>query len=237
MEKVQSCELDDSIVVYQYIKLEYLIKNLASHQIVFNRISKWEDVYENYAFKELFQLKDGTPIHADDKMRNRLYGQCLTAAGESDAMWRIYSHLKTSVNDSAVRVSTTIGKIRTALKDQNYDIRPIIYLPQVEIEKFTPLRVQDLESFFRNSSFYKRIEFIHEQEIRVVIENESHTDDLLPIHDISLGFYDEYVLDPRLTGEQEATIKEMLELEEVSPDKIRKSELYKFNVKTIKISD
>ena len=157
-----------------------------------------------------------------------------TDAQETDAMWRIYSHPEKSLNDSAARVATTIGKIKMVLKEQNYVINRVNYLPQSNIEHISSLTVGELQQFFRDSSFCKRIEFQHEQEARIVVENESVKDDLLSIQ-IPTDFFDEYLLDPRLTSEQEAEIRSILEAEKVPSKKIKKSELYKFNIQTIQI--
>ena len=231
---VQLCQLEDSLVVHNFIPLKYLLGILKDSSIKFKRISLWEDVYENYAFKEKYQLNDGTIVSVADKMQNRLYGQCWTDADESDAMWRIYSHFERNNENLAVRVSTTIGKMKEALKEQNYDIRRVIYKKQSQIEQFPPLYVYGLEKFFRDSSFVKRNEFNHEKEIRVVIENDTEKVNLLPIQ-VPFDFFDKYMLDPRLTDEQEGSIKNSLTSRGALSEKIHKSKLYEFNVKTIQI--
>lgn len=231
---VQLCQFDDSLVVYNFIPLKYLLGALKDNTIKFKRISLWEDVYENYAFKEKYRLNDGTIILVANEMQSRLYGQCWTDADESDAMWRIYSHFGGDYDNLAVRVSTTIGKMKDALKALNYDIRRVLYEDQSKIEQFPPLYVGGLEQFFRDSSFVKRVEFKHEQEIRIVIENEREKADLLSIH-IPIDFFDDYMLDPRLTDEQEDSIRSSLVSRGALSEKIHKSDLYKFNVKTIQI--
>ena len=236
MQKIQFCNIADSLVVYNFIPFKHLISVCRSGRIAFKRISDWEDVYENYAFKEKYQLKGGITVTTAEAMQNRLYGQCWTDANETDAMWRIYSHIDGSLEDSAVRTKTTIGKIRSVLSRHNYDIRHVEYLPQTQIETFPTLHVCDLEQFFRDSSFKKRIEFSHEQEVRVVIEDESINENLLKVL-IPSNFFDEYVLDPRLSNKQEELIRKQLLSVGISNRSVRKSDLYKFNVQTIQIQD
>lgn len=231
---VQNCDFDDTKVIYKYIPFKYIKKTLKTGKFIFNLISSWEDVYENFAFKECYRMNDGTLLTTSDDMQKRLYGQCWTDADESDAMWRIYSHFGRDYDNLAVRVSTTIGKMKDALKALNYDIRRVLYEDQFKIEQFPPLYVGDLEQFFRDSSFVKRVEFKHEQEIRIVIENEREKADLLSIH-IPIDFFDEYMLDPRLSNKQEDKIRKSLVSRGALSEKIHKSDLYEFNVKTIQI--
>lgn len=233
---VQNCDFDDTKVIYKYIPFKYLKQTLINGQLIFNLISSWEDVYENFAFKESYRLKDGLPLTTSKEMQSRLYGQCWTDIYETDAMWRIYSHFGRDNDNIAIRVSTTIGKMKEALKEQYYDIRSIKYESQSHIEQFPPLFVGDLEQFLKDSSFVKRKEFEHEKEIRVVIENDIVKTNLLSVK-IPIDFFDEYMLDPRLTYEQEESIRNSLVSRGALSEKIHKSELYKFNVKTIQILD
>lgn len=233
-ELMQKCNLVDTMLIYKYIPLKYVVDTLKSGEFIFKKISEWEDVYENYAYKETYQLTDGTNVDTASNMQSRLYGQCWTDSGETDAMWRIYSHPEISLKDSALRVSVTIAKLKDVLKGHNYDIRKVTYSSQVEIEQFLPLHVSELEQFFRNSSFIKREEFSHEKEIRIVVEKESINKDYLRLP-IPADFFEEIVLDPRLNEEQVEIVSKMLK--NVTTTKIHQSTLYRFNKQTIKILD
>ena len=86
------------LVMYKYIRLEYVLKMLETRALRLDNIKKWEDVYENFVDKEDINLLNSS---REKMMPTVYYGQSWTTREESDAMWRIYSNA-----GSAVRVKT-----------------------------------------------------------------------------------------------------------------------------------
>lgn len=106
LRNVTTADLDKSI--YRIIKLDHLEIMLRDSTIAFAKTSSWEDVYENFFFKEKFYL-------AGDRVKmehfaDHIFGQCWSTFRDSDAMWRIYSQDKKSV-----RIKTTISKLFDAV--------------------------------------------------------------------------------------------------------------------------
>ena len=78
------------LVMYKYIKLDYVLNMLETGKFRFDNIKKWEDVYENFVDKEDVNLLNSTKD--GNMLGSTLFGQSWTTQEESDAMWRIYSN-------------------------------------------------------------------------------------------------------------------------------------------------
>lgn len=86
-----------NLVMYKYIRLDYVLNMLDTKKLRFDNIKKWEDVFENFVDKEEIILLNSER----EEMHSRVYyGQSWTAQEESDAMWRIYRPKKHSDRDT-----------------------------------------------------------------------------------------------------------------------------------------
>ena len=76
--------------IYKYLPLRY-IPFLLQGKLIVGKVKEWEDVYENFLFKQEFTTPTGDiTITAQNLIENN-FGQSWTDADETDAMWRIYS--------------------------------------------------------------------------------------------------------------------------------------------------
>ncbi len=231
--------------IYKYIPLKYLIILLESKQLLFKKVSSWEDSYENLFLKQTFVNEDGDVVRKEliDLCFSGLYGQCWTDKKSSDAMWRIYSQLpqETScvwdLGNTAIRIETDSEKltkeIRKKLDGCGVELDGVSYKTEYEIKEWLnslpTITRQNMTEFILESIFIKRIDFQHESEIRIIIHRPSEMDTgksciHIPVNPIEM--INEFVLDPRLTDSQCEMI--MIELTKygVEDQKIRKSRLY-----------
>jgi len=187
------------------------------------------------------------------------FGQCWSVKEDTDAMWRIYSPDKKSV-----QIKTTFEKIMkvmdktrgmTIIKNNKilYTFVPyfgrVIYKPQVEIEKLikdaSGLNPFEYYKQCGDSLFVKRQEFEHENEIRFVIIKSNFNaaiDDIGKLEDAifmdvePMDFIDEIKIDPRADDDLYIEIKQSID--SVFPGlSIIKSHLYAFNSNTIELTN
>lgn len=226
--------------IYKFIPYKYL-KTLIQGELYINKVSAWEDVYENFLFKESFELEDRTSIDAK-ALTSGIFGQSWTSEDETDAMWRIYSDVKSEdIGDCAVRVKTTARKLFDAIYT-NDKCMATTYIGKVDYKQ--PNGVDDwirnlyltagtLNRSFVDSLFIKRMVFSHENEVRIIINFDSEAEECKRDH-ISFSinseiFIDEYLIDPRLAPKREACcIKADLLRNGINSNKIKISDLYVF---------
>lgn len=107
--------------VYKYIKLKHLIPLVENKKLRIDKVSEWDDPYENFFLKSYFytyaSFYERIVQVSTDEIRNRTYGQSWTMIEESDAMWRIYSN-KDDIENIAVKV-----KIKVTIYDITLNIR------------------------------------------------------------------------------------------------------------------
>lgn len=139
--------------------------------------------------------------------KDSVYGQCWTFHSETDAMWRIYSPDK-----QGAKIKTTPRKMLEALKENNdgtWELR--CFIGQVEYlnEPHLLERLSHINPFDTNGSgiakslLYKREEFSHEKEVRIIYsapDNES-TSDIYTFKIDPCGLFEEIIFDPRMDVE------------------------------------
>lgn len=240
--------LDLTTPIYKFFPLKYMPQLLRGRLYV-GKVASWEDVYENFLFKQNFALADGTRVTAENLIKCN-FGQCWTKADETDAMWRIYSNIPDrltysgnydDLNNVAVRIKTTARKLYDAVytDDQcmaSTYIGNVEYFPQTGFDKWISgldLSAGNLSRNMVQSLFMKRTEFVHEQEVRIIISYPSD-DTRIDSPGITFNidpatFIDEFLIDPRLIDTDMARIIEE-KLVEAGADsgKIKTSQLYKF---------
>lgn len=100
-----------------------------------------------------------------------VYGQSWSSISESDAMWRIYSY-----NKHSIQIKTTDTRLRNVLSeidDINYDIKSIKYdvKPQDDLLHMQVKQLKDSLSIYE-PFLHKRKAFRHEAEKRVLIDDK-----------------------------------------------------------------
>lgn len=238
-EQIQFCNTS----IYQILPVKYLIKILLNERLRFNNILKsWEDPYELFFLKQDISIEGTSIASLISKQRQNLYGQCWSLNKDSDAMWRIYSFDK-----EGVRIKTSLIKMIQVLNQTRGMGFVCAYFGKVEykdkksILEWMNQRLQggsgELFKSFTDSLFIKRIEFMHENEVRFIISNsndesnESYDniyDDHIDMKVDPFNFIDEIALDPRLNEEDFEERKYLLsKIAKSIP--IHKSDLYSFS--------
>lgn len=234
--------------VYKYIPLKYLILLVENKELRIDKVSKWEDPYENFFLKSNFYTyasfyKQNIQVHTDDII-NRTYGQSWTMREESDAMWRIYSN-KGDIENIAIRVKIKIDNLFNIVYTSDEcmattSIGPVNYKTDDEITHWMQ-GLNNIDSEFPNfaeqSLFIKRMPFAHEEEVRIIISKDTQTpaEEFLSYDIPDLNVIEDFILDPRLNEEDEEQITQKLEDIGVDRHKIKKSSLYEFTPVDLKI--
>ncbi len=230
------------LVMYKYIKLDYVLNMLETGKFRFDNIKKWEDVYENFVDKEDVNLLNSTKD--GNMLGSTLFGQSWTTQEESDAMWRIYSN-----TGYVVRVMTVYPLLFHVLVDWMTDhkdtpttitIDHVYYADENEINEWllsnSPMNLWAFIELQEEGIFIKRREFEHEKEVRALLRSS--------INDkreyIELNFdphkvFREIVIDPRVSEDEFIRQRDCLVNRGFDMSKIRKSTLYDFKKVTLDI--
>ncbi len=232
LRNIPIADLDKSI--YRIISVDHLEMMLKNHTLALAKTSSWEDVYENFFFKEKFFL-NGDRVGMEH-FADHIFGQCWSTFKDSDAMWRIYSHEKQSV-----RIKTTIRKLfdsvyledacmaSTYIGAVNYKTHKAL---NEWIESINPVNTSDLTKIMIESLFLKRNNFSHEQEIRVIYQPDEHSPDCaqkLKIYPIDLiDFLDEITFDPQVDNAFMHDKMSMISGYAYPMNRVNKSSLYDF---------
>lgn len=204
--------VDFDTPIYRVYQRDRLLQALTLNRNTLVRPSLWDDPFENLVFRSGARLLDGTfvPLEA---IRQQFYGQCWTLnQEETDALWRIYSPDK-----DGVRVTTTLRKLFDGFYNPYHDfamisfyIGKILYDSEQNIKEFLE-NPDNLEMIFDtsgagavNTLLIKRIEFLHENEIRIIYRGHEQFDDLtkdIYQYDIDMNvLFEEFLIDPRMTS-------------------------------------
>lgn len=162
--------------IYRIMPIHRFFQLLEEKKLTLVRPIKWDDPFENALLNSTIETIDGeTGVFA---AKDSVYGQCWTFHSETDAMWRIYSH-----NKDGVRVSTTPRKLLTALQTAeptHHNLKCFIgkvsYLPENNLlEKLMSINLLNTNgSGIAESLLYKRAEFEHENEVRLIYSGDDN---------------------------------------------------------------
>lgn len=157
--------------IYRIFSLERFFQVLHKKQLTLVKPYLWDDPFENVLLKSEFKTASNETVVFE--AHDSVYGQCWTRHAESDAMWRIYSPHK-----SGVRLQTTPRKLLTTLQANIHEhpelcgfIGKVTYATNEnhlkELLQKINLTTTD-GTGIAQSLLYKRKEFEHEQEIRLI---------------------------------------------------------------------
>lgn len=193
--------LDPETYVYRIIGIERLFQLFETKENVLVAPSKWDDPFENFILSGLIAIASGEKGRFGFK--DHVFGQCWTTNRESDAMWRIYSPEKNGVRVRA-RVKKLIQGLRAAevsFADISCFVGKVIYLPQ---DKLKDIQINVLDSSGKGIAqtlLYKRIEFSHEKEVRLIYYMPKPPSNIPKIFSYSFDpntVLDEITFDPRI---------------------------------------
>lgn len=249
--------LDGSRDVYKYIPLKYLKILIKDSKLRIDKVTTWEDPYENFLLKNDFytdtELYGEVPVSTEEILE-RTYGQSWTICKESDAMWRIYSKYtqKAKTNASpysyldevAVRVKIKVDNLFDIVYTDDEcmattSIGGVEYLSDDEINGF--LNKMEQNNINWNSDtidclYMKRLPFTHEEEVRIIIshDTEQQKEEYLSYTINDMSVFEEFTLDPRLEDDEVTFITNELVQLGVDKGKVAKSPLYDFTPRRIK---
>lgn len=230
-------QIDLEQKIYKYFPLKFIKQIISSQKMRLYNVNTWEDVYENFLMKEKWFF-NGIEMN-NSKIQHNIYGQSWTTLRESDAMWRIYSKIPKpicNIEETAVRIKTTPSKIILSQKPVIGFLRiyNIVYMSEQMINdwitKNSPMNVIAYGELLNNSLYIKRLEFEHEQEIRVTFQ-PFETKTSIDYYELTIEpdtFFEEFTIDPRLSKEKYSQIKNELLSLGIDEKLINQSDLYYF---------
>ncbi|EII3115733.1 DUF2971 domain-containing protein [Vibrio parahaemolyticus] len=216
--------------LYRVFSFERLLQFIETKQLVLVQPSMWEDPFENFFLSAIFTDSEGSEFSLNKQ--NTVFGQCWSLTRESDAMWRIYSQ-----DQRGVKVRTTAGKLFNCIRKASNGLGSVYlgkvnYLPMTELNKLC--ENHDFVSMSGKSDigaastlFYKRREFKHENEVRIVFSNKTNgreSSKLLRFDVEPLELIDQIVFDPRINDDLYKVYS--AHLEKIGFNNIKKSALY-----------
>lgn len=185
--------------------IQRVLQALEEARLILVKPKKWDDPFENALLASAFKTADGETLTFSAK--DSVYGQCWTLHRETDAMWRIYS-----ANKDGVRIASTPRKLLTALEKSSTRypkvscfIGRVTYLSKADLLKklgdINLLRTDG--SGIAESLLYKRREFAHEREIRLIYSGEDGKclSDIYPFAISPNDVFEKLTFDPRMDPE------------------------------------
>ncbi|WP_197339873.1 DUF2971 domain-containing protein [Ralstonia solanacearum] len=187
--------------IYRIFPISRFIQVLTTKTLTLVKPKKWDDPFENALLSATFVVDGESTSFA---AKESVYGQCWTLHRETDAMWRIYSHGK-----DGVRVTTTPRKLLTALKrhvGKQADVKCFIGKVQYAnksnlkgiFEKIDLMKPDG--SGIAESLLYKRQEFSHEREMRLIYSGDDNKceSDIFSFGIDPNELFDRVLFDPRM---------------------------------------
>ena len=258
--KIRMRGLDGSRDVYKYIPLKYLKILIKDSKLRIDKVTTWEDPYENFLLKNNFytdtELYGEVPVSTEEVLE-RTYGQSWTSSKESDAMWRIYSKYTQNAEEKNISYLDEVA-VRVKIKVDNLfdivytvdecmattSIGEVEYLSDDKVNEF--LDTKELTTNPNNIKwdtdpinclYIKRLPFSHEAEVRIIIlhDTEQQKEKFLSYDISDLSVFEEFILDPRLEDDEVTFITNELVQLGVDKGKVAKSSLYDFTPRRIKI--
>lgn len=216
--------------IYRVFSVQRLIEICSSGKNTLVRPKKWDDPFENFILTRAVAAKQ--QMYPSVTVQTNFYGQCWTNLEESDAMWRIYSPDK-----NGVKVKTTVGKLLKSLvnatnRNGECFIGKVSYLDDTALrDKLGDTSWLTDEAAMpkgrANTLLFKRREFSHEHEVRLLYLSPIQiTSDVFSYDIDPLKLFDSIQFDPRISDELFQVYKHYLKTRVGFKRPINKSELY-----------
>lgn len=198
--------------IHRIFPFERFVDLVRNQWLALVRPSCWEDPFENPLNRMITEASTGKKLRLPH-FESMLFAQCWSFAGESDAMWRIYSTDRRGVLVTAsAQALLTLGKPQFEPPMEQVFLGKVQYKSQAELKKM--LESQDLlRNILRAPAYspvspsvllYKRDSFKHEEEVRLILSR--HISEVpsniarfqIPLDKVIL----KVTLDPRLSDEE-----------------------------------
>jgi hypothetical protein len=158
-----SNDLNTNSKVYRYMNVETFMSFIEAKRIHFTNINFWDDKWEVILSKVPTIDDDGELKFPLYSFHERIFVQSWSLKKESDAMWRIYSPVRTGL-----QIATSIEKFKLIGGVKRCNVEKVVYFETIDdlLEKSSAH-----ESLFRDALF-KRSAFDHECEVRALIHGD-----------------------------------------------------------------
>lgn len=211
---------DIDVPLHRVFSLKRFRDILETRSMTLTRTPRWEDPFENFLLRATGRMPNGEEVSLRG-LHDNYYGQCWTLREESDAMWRIYSP-----KEMGVKLKTTARKLFDAVYDHEdrfsdltYFLGLVQYLPEAQLVKIMSNPDITRALLFDGTGvnqvrtlLWKREEFSHEEEVRLIFCGDRKRHDLdtdfYPFAIDPNGLFDEVVIDPRADESQVQEITE-----------------------------
>ena len=174
--------------IYRIIDFPVFINLIENRVEWYSKPFSWEDTYEGYWYRKLnneeqvhktveFFFNKVSIDNSEGTLKNvfklwwaryNCFGQCWSKQEESDALWRIYSYDKKSVQIRTTDIQ--LEEIASKFADDfSYTIDDVKYdLDYNNLEKIQSLNM-DINQRSIEPFFHKRLCFFHEEEKRIIL--------------------------------------------------------------------
>jgi len=230
--------------IYRVFSLGRFKQLLKTSQLGLVNPSMWDDPFENFFLKANVVESDSS-VSSLENLYKSWYGQCWTYTRESDAIWRIYG----GESKQGVRVKTNIRKLFSSFWNEadihsrnKYYIGAVKYHSRNEIEElmrktsFLDVAIGGRNHVFAELLCVKRLEFAHEDEVRLLYNDLEGFEDgrvynkIIKYNEV----FEEVCIDPRIALEEYKLIKgELISLGCEIP--ITQSDLYRVEFEPIRL--
>lgn len=217
---INAINLDLSENVYKIFNWNYFIDDLKDSKLTLVRPCLWEDTFENFLLNSKGLLDDGAEV-GFEPIRDKFYCSSWSLKKDCDGLWRNYKNK----NESAIKAKTSTKKLFESIYNitdefhyLKYFIGKVEYVSDDFISDFFQEKLKlKLNNYqggieFAQTLLYKRLPYAYEEEVRIIVNEESITDNLLKIYVNPNYIFDELILDPWITPNQfEQKKKELIE--------------------------
>jgi hypothetical protein len=166
--QLTNSELDAPL--YRIMSAKRVANLLLTQRLTLVKPKLWDDPFENALLSSAFSTSQGE--HVGFPAKDAVYGQCWTLHRETDAMWRIYSRDKDGVRltssprrllDALSASDSKFAKVRAFVGKVTYHGKPKLLgaLGRINL-------LNSNGSGVAESLLYKRWEFRHEAEVRLI---------------------------------------------------------------------
>ena len=224
------------LTIHKYIPLNYLLVLIKEKRLILNRVSAWEDPYENFLLKQHFvkpgDLKASYYTSVEDHTKG-LYGMSWTLQEETDSLWRVYSSNKLSVRISC-RVEKLVETVSSEDNQWGIWLDKVQYLSEKKIKSWLK-QCRDISTYdqfvekMSESFFIKRKAFEAEKEFRLIVNFHKKDNSSTIFYRCDPDTLIETIYtDPRLNKYEYEAVRAALVGVGVKEDKIKASKLYSF---------
>lgn len=192
--------------IYRIIPKERFFELIEKKEIAFINPLRWDDPYETILYKRPHQLEDGS-TRTFEPILNNIFGSCWTLNYNTDFGWKVYSPNKDGIQIKC-KISEIYDYFQYLKEDKelvSFQIGKIIYLKSKALRNKinSTHKVKIFEYLMNLSLFYKRYNFRHEREVRILLRfSNSSKSELMKLRFEPNKLIHSIMLDPRMDDDE-----------------------------------